>query len=35
MSVGDIIVLSLLGGGGLFVIVGTIYMIVKYKMGGY
>lgn len=35
MSVGDIIVLSLLGGAGLFGIIGLIYMIVKYKMGGY
>lgn len=35
MSAGDIIVLSLLGGAGLFGIIGLIYMIAKYKMGGY
>lgn len=35
MSVGDIIVLSLLVGAGLFGIIGAIYIIVKYEMGGY
>lgn len=35
MIVGDILVLVLLGGAGLFCIIGLIYMKVKYKMGGY
>lgn len=35
MTIGDIIVLLLLGGSGLFGIIGTIYMIVKYKITGY
>jgi len=34
MTVGDIIVLVLLIGAGLFGIIGTIYMIVKYKIKG-
>lgn len=35
MSIGDIIVLVLLGGAGLFGVIGLIYMTFKYKMGGY
>lgn len=35
MKLGDIIVLAILGGAGLFGIIGLIYMTLKYKMGGY
>lgn len=35
MTIGDIIVLVLLIGAGLFGIIGTIYINIKYKITGY